>query len=771
MFKRSNTNPWIRCFALWVCSFLIATPSFAKHLEEDSSRPKIAVVLAGGGAKGAAHIGVLKALEEMNIPVDIITGTSMGAYVGGLYATGMSADEIESFIYSVDWNSGYRDRVDRSQRRVRDKEYEDRYQITTDLGLRFGEVRSPTGVVQGQNMLRILRETTGNLGRFNSFDDLAIPYRSVATDIVELEEVVLDNGYLVDAMMASMSVPGALPPYELNGHMLVDGGVVNNMPVDVARAMGADVVIAVDISTDYKTKEDFTGLFTVADQLSNYLVRRSTQEQAGTLHGDDVYIRPDVGQMETVEFNKMPGAFQAGYEITKKLESKLKGLSVSNAEYQEYIEHKQAARKDLEYGDERVVDQIVLVNNTHYTDVLLTNRLELDTGRQLTTAEIEKAVENLYALDRFELITYHFEEIEGVNLLVFEVNEKSWGPNYLNFRFFLEDDFNTDSQYGIGMSANFTNLNSHGAELTFNVDMGTDKLIEAELYSPVLSSQQLFVSSKLNYNNENRNWPFSDIENPDIGSVYDFLPVSYTEFIAELAAGVQPTLWQEFRVGGRYTKGEIEASTIASAGTFDYNRLGVFANYRLDTLDDFAFPTRGMLIDLDYLVSHDKSPEDFRQTNVEGDIEDTVYEITARFKGAVTHSRHTLVGQAEYSFVESKNSSIPLDPRELGGFLNLSGIPRNSLIGQNLFYTSLVYRYKWMDNDFGLFEAPVYLGASLEHGGVWSDNDLKLHEAPLYNAASVFFGVDSPVGPIMLAYGRTEQNLDAVYLIVGTSFK
>ncbi|MEF1328944.1 patatin-like phospholipase family protein [Vibrio sp. M260121] len=770
MFKKSISNPWKRCIALWVCSFLIATPSFAKQVSDDQARPKIAVVLAGGGAKGAAHIGVLKALEEMNIPVDIITGTSMGAYVGGLYATGMSADEIESFIYSVDWNRGYRDRVDRSQRRVRDKEYEDRYQITTDLGLRFGEVRSPTGVVQGQNMLRILRETTGNLGRFNSFDDLAIPYRSVATDIVELEEVVLDNGYLVDAMMASMSVPGALPPYELNGHMLVDGGVVNNMPVDVARAMGADVVIAVDISTDYKSEEDFTGLFAVADQLSNYLVRRSTQEQAETLSGDDVYIRPDVGQMETVEFDKMPDAFKAGYEITRGLKSKLEGLSVSNTEYQKYIEHKQDMRKNLEYGDERVVDQIVLVNNTHYSDVLLTNRLELDTGRPLETAEIEKAVENLYALDRFELITYHFEEIDGVNILVFEVNEKSWGPNYLNFRFFLEDDFNTDSQYGIGMSANFTNLNSHGAELTFNVDMGTDKLIEAELYSPVLSSQQLFVSSKVNYNTENRNLS-ANFESPDIGSVYDYLPVSYTEFITELAAGVQPTLWQEFRVGGRYTKGTIEASTFQSFGELDYERLGAFANYRLDTLDDFAFPTHGMLIDLDYLVSHDKTPEDFRQLNPVGNIEDTVYEITARFKGAVTHSRHTLVGQAEYSFVESKNSSVPLDPRELGGFLNLSGIPRNSLIGQNLFYTSLVYRYKWMDNDFGLFEAPVYLGASLEHGGVWSDNDLKLHEAPLYNAASIFFGVDSPIGPIMLAYGRTEQDLDAVYLIVGTSFK
>ncbi|MDF5460505.1 patatin-like phospholipase family protein [Vibrio parahaemolyticus] len=771
MFKTLSSSPMSRYFALWVSLFLIATPSVAQVKNKDTpTRPKVAVVLAGGGAKGAAHIGVLKALEEMHIPVDIITGTSMGAYVGGLYATGMSADEIESFIYSVDWNSGYRDRVDRSQRRVRDKEYEDRYQITTDLGLRFGEVRAPTGVVQGQNMLRVLRETTGNLGRFDSFDELAIPYRSVATDILELDEVVIGNGYLVDAMMASMSVPGALPPYKLNGHMLVDGGVVNNMPVDVARAMGADVVIAVDISTDYKTEDDFTGLFTVADQLSNYLVRRSTQQQVETLQEHDVYIRPNVGQMETVEFDKMPWAFQSGYDITKEMESKLAGLRLSNAEYQKYIDHKQEVRKKLVYGDDRVVDEIVIVNNTHYSDVLLTNRLELETGRKIETAEIEKAVENLYALDRFELITYHFEEVDGSNLLVFDVNEKSWGPNYLNFRFFLEDDFDTDSQYGIGMSTNFTNLNSHGAEMALNVEMGTDKLIEAELYSPVLSSQEFFVAGKLAYSSEGRNLPVSD-DDSSLSSVNDFLPVSYTEFVSEIAIGIQPTLWQELRLGGRYSSGSIELSTLASVGNLDFERRGLFANYRLDTLDDFAFPTRGLLVDLEYLVSHDTSPEEIGQSKPKDIVEDTVYEIDARFKGAMSYQRHTLVGQAEYSFVQSKNSSITLDPRELGGFLHLSGIPRNSLIGQNLFFSSLVYRYKWFDNDFGLFEAPVYVGASLEHGGTWSDNDLKLNEAPLYNAASIFFGVDSPIGPIMLAYGRTEQDMEAVYLIVGTSFK
>ncbi|MDF5371680.1 POTRA domain-containing protein, partial [Vibrio parahaemolyticus] len=273
---------------------------------------------------------------------------------------------------------------------------------------------------------------------------------------------------------------------------------------------------------------------------------------------------------------------------------------LSNADYQKYIDRKQEVRKTLIYGDQRVVDDIVIVNNTHYSDVLLTNRIELETGRRISTAEIEKAVENLYALDRFELITYHFEEVDGETLLVFDVNEKSWGPNYLNFRFFLEDDFDTDSQYGIGISTNFTNLNSHGAELAFNVEMGTDKLIEAELYSPVLSSQELFVSGRISYGSESRNLPLTEPQAPDLESVNDFFPVTYDDFTTELAIGIQPTLWQELRFGARYSTGDIELSTLASAGKLDFERRGLFANYRLDTLDDFAFPTRGLLVDLEY---------------------------------------------------------------------------------------------------------------------------------------------------------------------------
>jgi NTE family protein len=741
---------------------------------EQKTRPSIAVVLAGGGAKGAAHIGVLKALEEMHIPVDYVTGTSMGAYVGGLYATGMSADEIESFIYSVDWNKGYRDRVNRSDRRVRDKEYEDRYQLTTDLGLGWGEVRAPTGVVQGQNMLRILRETTGNLAPLESFDDLAIPYRSVATDIIELEEVVIDKGQIVDAMMSSMSVPGALPPYEVDGRMLVDGGVINNMPVDVARAMGADIVIAVDISTNYKGEEEFTNLFTVADQLSNYLVRRSTQQQAETLTEEDVFLKPDVGQMETTEFDKMPGAYEAGYQVAYQFEDKLRGLSMSTAKYQDYVEGKQQARRKLKHGDKTVVDEVVINNNSHYSDKLIENRLNLEAGQVLKTSQIETSVQNLYALDRFELITYQFDDSDGVDQLVVDVNEKEWGPNYLNFRFFLEDDFATDSQYSIGVSANFTDINQHGAELRTNLEMGTDKRIEAELFSPFFSHQNLFTSASFVYANQKRNLPanIDEIEEPTLDVTQDFVSMTYKETIGELAFGYQPTLWQEFKFGGRYTDGEVEVSSLPSLGGGSYERIGGFMSYRLDTLDNFSLPTEGYFVDLEYLVSHDEFDSDtvISDPNLV-QSSDTVYEFSANLMAAQSYKRHTLVAKLDYGIVESKNSIFPIDPKQLGGFLNLSGIPRNSLLGQNLAFTSLVYRYKWFENDFGLFESPFYLGASIEHGGVWSNNDLKIHEAPLYTAGSLFAGVDSPIGPIILAYGMTEDNYDSVYLIIGTSYK
>ncbi|WP_415860556.1 patatin-like phospholipase family protein [Vibrio metschnikovii] len=731
-------------------------------------RPIIALVLAGGGAKGAAHMGVLKALEEMKIPVDIVLGTSMGAYVAGLYATGMDAEEIESVIYSVKWQSGYRDRVSRSQRRVRDKEYEDRYQLTTDLGFGWDGIRAPRGVVQGQSMLRILRETSGNLAKLDSFDDLVIPYRAVATDIIEMQPVVLDKGYLVDAMMASMSVPGALPPYDIDGRWLVDGGVTNNMPVDIAKQMGADVVIAVDISSDYKQQDSFSSFLSAANQLSNYLVRRTTERQVSHLSEQDILLRPNVGLMETTDFYKMPDAFIEGYQTALEHQPQLQVLALSSAQYQNYIDGKAERRRQLQYGDMLTVDDIAIRNHSHYSDLLLKNRLNLAQNTTLSTEEIEASVDRLYALDRFKLVRYQYEQVEQENHLLIDVYEKGWGPNYLNFRFFLEDDFSTTSQYSLGASLNFTDLGSHGAELALNMDLGTDKQLEAELYSPLFSSQKTFASFTARYRDDNRQIPFDDLfENTGLSATRNYIPITYRTLTGEAALGYQQTLWRQLRVGARYVDGQVQPSTVPDYGNGTFTRQGVFINYRIDSLDNFSLPREGNYIDLEYFISHDDVNDLVEQANSSSD---TVYDISAKLMSAKSVGRHTLVANLDYGEVRSKNSITPVEPKTIGGFLNLSGIPRKSLLGQNKIFTSLVYRYRWFDNDFGLFNAPFYLGASIEYGGVWSDPDLKIDTAPKYVAGSIFAGIDSPIGPVMFGYGRTEQNYDSFYLIIGTTF-
>lgn len=731
-------------------------------------RPIIALVLAGGGAKGAAHMGVLKALEEMKIPVDIVLGTSMGAYVAGLYATGMDAEEIEGVIYSVNWQSGYRDRVSRSQRRVRDKEYEDRYQLTTDLGFGWDGLRAPRGVVQGQSMLRILRETSGNIAKLDSFDDLVIPYRAVATDIIEMKPVVLDKGYLVDAMMASMSVPGALPPYDIDGRWLVDGGVTNNMPVDIAKQMGADVVIAVDISSDYKQQDSFSSFLSAANQLSNYLVRRTTERQASQLSEQDILLRPNVGLMETTEFHKMPDAFIEGYQTALEHQQQLQVLALSSVQYQNYVDGKAERRRKLHYGDQLTVDNIAIRNHSHYSDLLLKNRLNLAQNTTLSTKEIEASVDRLYALDRFKLVRYQYEQVDQDNHLLIDVHEKGWGPNYLNFRFFLEDDFSTTSQYSLGASLNFTDLGSHGAELALNMDLGTDKQLEAELYSPLFSSQKTFASFTARYRDDNRQIPFEDLfENTGLSATRNYVPISYRTLTGEAALSYQQALWRQLRVGARYVDGQVQPSTVPDYGNATFTRQGIFVNYRIDSLDNFSLPREGDYIVLEYFISHDDVNDLVEQANSSSD---TVYDISVKLMSAKSVGRHTLVANLDYGEVRSKNSITPVEPKTIGGFLNLSGIPRESLLGQNKIFTSLVYRYRWFDNDFGLFNAPFYLGASIEYGGVWSDPDLKIDTAPKYVAGSVFAGIDSPIGPVMFGYGRTEQNYDSFYLIIGTTF-
>ena len=253
-----------------------------------AQRPRIGLALAGGGAKGSAHIAVLKALEENNIAVDYIAGTSIGAYVGGLYALGYSADEIQTIMFEADFNRGYSDAIAREDLTFRRKQQKDRFNIPFEFGFRNGRLQAASGLLQGQTMSELYRGSVGAIPNLDDFDDLPIPFRAVATDLVTSNAVVLDRGDMIRVMQASATVPGALTPTEIDERLLVDGGLSNNLPITLVREMGADIVIAVDISATLLARQDLQNSVSVLRQITAFLTNRSVLDERTRLEPADI---------------------------------------------------------------------------------------------------------------------------------------------------------------------------------------------------------------------------------------------------------------------------------------------------------------------------------------------------------------------------------------------------------------------------------------------------------------------------------------------------
>ena len=336
--------------------------------EGKAERPRIALVLSGGGAKGAAHIGVLKVLEEKRIPVDIVVGTSMGSYVAGMYAMGLSAEEVERMTLAIDWNKGYQDKVGRDELSLRKKQQSEKYQLRTDIGVNGDSTQLPDGFFQGQSMASLLRHATSNLPAQKSFDDLPIPYRAVATDMETVTPFVLDSGSLAKAMQASMSIPGALKPVEWEGHILADGGTVNNMPVDVAKAMGADVVIAVDIGAKLRTRESLKSGLAMIDQLTTYMTQVGTEKQKALLGPKDVLLSPEFGDMGIADFARMPEGIKQGEAVADRASAQLDALSLSPDAYADYRNKKLSRRAERSGQPAYYIDKVEILNKSRLSD-------------------------------------------------------------------------------------------------------------------------------------------------------------------------------------------------------------------------------------------------------------------------------------------------------------------------------------------------------------------------------------------------------------------
>lgn len=458
---------------------LLITPLIA------AERPKIGVVLSGGGAKGAAHVGVLKVLEEHNIPVDYIAGTSIGAYVAGMYSLGYSASEVEEIMMGLDWDSGYSDTIPRNILTYRDKQLRDRYNIPLNIGYNEGAVRAPSGVLRGQTMSQLLRQSTDLVQQFGNFDDLAIPYRAVATDLETSLPVVLSHGSMVNAMQASATVPGALQPTLIEGQLLVDGGIANNMPVDVVKAMGADIIIAVDIGSPLVKQDKLDSTIAVLDQLSNFLTNASTARQKQLLTDKDVLIRPAIDALSTTDFTIMPLALTLGKDAANEQLGKLSAMSVSPEEYIAYVEAKRAKGKTLMADVRHPINEIVFDNQSKVSLNLLKEALNLKEGQSVTKEELNEALKRIYSINKFERVDAEFAEGEEGRILTVTTKAKSWGPNYFQLGFNWEDDFNSESAISFDMAYTMTDLTFNGGEWRNEVKLGFEKLFATEFYQPL----------------------------------------------------------------------------------------------------------------------------------------------------------------------------------------------------------------------------------------------------------------------------------------------
>lgn len=732
-------------FSRFILAVVTLTLSFAAFAE----RPKIGLVLSGGGAKGAAHVGVIKVLEAHHIPVDYVAGTSIGAYVGGLYALGYSAAEIEQLMMAQNWDAGYSDTIPRENLGYREKQQRDRFNIPLNMGIRDGEVMTPQGVLLGQTMSRLYRTTAGMIPEFTSFNELSIPFRAVATDLETSRAVVLSKGSLVQAMQASATVPGALQPAVIDGKLLVDGGIANNMPVDVAKAMGADIVIAIDIGSGLVKKKQLNGAIAILNQLSTMLTNASTKRQKALLTEDDVLIRPAVDTLSTTDFSVMPEALAAGEKAANAHLEQLMPYAMSAHDYTAYQQHKKQLAKRWRDDAKQPLIAVEFRNNSTVANKLLAKVFGVHKGDVIDKEQLNKAVSRLYSLNKFERVTAEFEDTPEGRVLHVDAKAKSWGPNYLQFGFNWEDDLSLDSSLTIDLAYTMTDVTSNGGEWRNEARMGFEKMLSTEFYQPLDADQHIYSRAQYQYHvNEwdvfQGQYKSSELEREihsiELGLGFNFSNVSMIELGVKGDAG---------RLTNR-----------ALIDDIDFTSYGAYFKFGYDTLNNISFPTSGNRFRVNMYL---------RDENYSG-IGDPgrTFQIEADWKGVVSVRSHSFVGKASYELVDN-NQDFNVYVADLGGFLNLSGYRKNSLAGTKKLFGAFIYQYDLGRDALGLQDYPLYLGASLEAGNVWGASD-KMQLNDLIYGGSLYLGTTTAFGPAALGIGLTDDGEESMYLFIGKNF-
>ncbi|XLZ68371.1 patatin-like phospholipase family protein [Massilia sp. SR12] len=706
-----------------------------------AARPKIALVLSGGGARGFAHVGVLRALQEMRIPIDLVVGTSMGSVIGGAWAAGASLKDLEKMAASTDWDSVVADRPARDELHFRRRDEDILLPSRIEFGITLKGVQGPPGAAGNAALEMALQRLLPPGTRDLPVSQLSLPFRSVASDLLTGELVVLDNTPLFQTMRASLAVPGVFAPVRIKDHLVVDGGLVRNLPVDMARAMGADIVIAVNVGTTLSPEKELGSALGVANQMLQILTEQNVQRSLSELRKDDILIAPKLDGISFLDFSTWDKAMQAGEAAARALQPRLAALALPERDYIGMESLRLATPADT---DRAVKLARVQVQGTRDVNPeVLVSQSGLEAGQPTTREQVRQAAVALYGRGDMARVETDIDDLDGERTVTIRATEAEWARSRMRVGLELTSDFRDSNDFAIKVMHVRSALNSWGGEIRTEGRLGNERGLGVQWWQPLGAGGKWFFMPSAQ---------IGKIAGDIFVRQQRMARVSYSARGASLALGRQFGNWGEFSFGvarQAYSVRPVIPQDPTAEVVRKYDST-TFARFRVDTLDSLAFPTRGTLL----TIGRQRTPGSGQGVGT-----------AASNWSATVLQAFRVDNWAGHVSLEWAKAQAGASPVSLGGFLRLSGTPTNSIQDPTMMLGRVVLarRIASLPSAFG---GTMRAGFSLETGGGF-DRASDATGRALKQAGSAFLSVETRFGPLFLGAGATRDGEQTLYLFLG----
>ena len=703
-------------------------------------RPKIALVLSGGGARGFAHIGVLRALNQMRVPIDMVVGTSMGSVVGGAFAAGSSVDALEAMVRQTDWDGVLADRPPRSDLTFRRKEEDVLLPSRIDFGVSLSGAELPPAAAGNAALEFALMRLLPDGRAIAPVDQLHLPFRAVASDLLDGEMVELRDTPLFLTLRASLAFPGLFAPVRVNQRLLVDGGLVRNLPVDIARAMGADVVIAVNVGTPLAPETELRSALSVAQQVLGILTEQNVKRSLKELRPSDILIAPSLEGISFLDFRKHDAAMAAGERAALALAERLQVLAQPEAAYVALEDYRLAAPALA--GRALPLAKMEVLGSEKIAAATLLAQSGLTVGQPTAPEQVREAASRLYGRGDLERVEADISDLAGQRSVLFRTQEAPWARRRMRVGLELSSDFADSNSFSVGFMHVASSINELGGELRTLARLGTRRSLGVQLWQPLWAGSSWYVEPSLGYG----------------ATASDLFDLGRRRLrYASSSAGGSLVLGRQFGNWGDLQLGVTRQATdkallipqdpnIPVQRTLQTNQ---FVQFRLDTLDSLAFPSSGAFMSVQLGRSPSVLPNDesLASTSLAG--------LKAFRSG----------DWAGHIYSEWAKAQTGNAPASLGGFLRLSGSTPNSLDGHTVMLGRVAVARRIGDLPTAL-GGLVRAGLSFEVGGAFAQNQ-SITLGDLKQAGSAFLSVDTRFGPLYFGAGVTRSAGSTLYLFLG----